>query len=132
MARFEGFAEAAGKGRSGPARDRVIRAALDEAQAAMDGIADHADALQAISLMSFDWVRDRKVGLDLRVEALQLGRRAARRATERAPSEYLAWVWLGRYYAVAGEIEQAEACLDRARALALARDQVRMFRGRRP
>lgn len=116
--RFRLWQKAAGGELSGEQREIALQAAAEEADLILDSRSRSTDALIEVTLYGLRCLRQDEVNPDLRIRLAEQAGRAARAATEAAPTDYEAWLWLSRSERILGRHEESAACFARAQQLA--------------
>jgi len=107
-------------------RNAVTRASR-EADLFLSRCPADAVALRDIAATCFRWGRDQRIDGPTRAQLAHRAIRAAAVSVGATPTNYLAWLWLGRAYTLLGFWDEADLCLQRARALAAPGLPVRLF-----
>jgi hypothetical protein len=109
------------------AAERVASAACAEAEWFQLQARSNADTLLELSTILYNWGFDRRLDRSFRTTLMEKSLESSEVAVLRAPSDYLAWVWMARQMLSFGASDEADLCLKRARELVSHREQVRMF-----
>ena len=77
----------------------------------------HPDPLREAGAACFRLALERRLSAEIRLRLAEKAIQAEAAAVSAAPSDYLPWLWLARAEAQLGQWDEAELCVDRARAL---------------
>jgi hypothetical protein len=97
--------------------EEAVRVAAGEAETMLTHTRCNPDELREIASAYLRWGLDRRLSVDTRLRLSDETVRYAVLAVRAAPTDYLAWLTLGRGLALTGKWDEAEMCRARAETL---------------
>lgn len=104
----------------------TVAGAMEEMDVVVSTGGNNADALREMTAAAFSWVSDRTLEPDVRTALARKAADTAAMCVDKAPSDYLAWLWLGRSRISMGYWDEAAICGKRAHELVGPGGNVRM------